>query len=373
MVVVELEEVVDALLLSGVANLGGDPPVQTGGTGVGALGAVRVHIGAVAVRNREQVVVDALVGGGLILPRSDDHHCGLAGFEGFTSSGLIHARHGVTALVEVTHLLEEGLVLLGVDGDLAIGGVDAGAVALQERSPAEIRQSDAVLGAIGLGELLSDFEQLIPGLRVVGVGQAGSLPHVGVVPHGGRCVAHRDAALLFGTVDVEGDLVNDVLDVLIGAAVLVVIEIGDALEGAVDGPALAVVGAGGHEVRAVAGGDLGHHGLTDGAPRLQLGVNLVLVLGLVEVVDDGLEGLAVGLGEAVPHRDLDLAVSGRLSVVTAAVAAGGQADGGHHGQGSRGRKSLGALLNLHGFLLFLLVSQDISSNRCSDIHQQPCL
>ena len=36
-VVIELEEVVDALLLSGVANLGGDPPVQTGGAGVGAL------------------------------------------------------------------------------------------------------------------------------------------------------------------------------------------------------------------------------------------------------------------------------------------------------------------------------------------------
>lgn len=81
-------------------------------------------------------MVDALVGGGLILPRSDDHHCGLAGFEGFTSSGLIHAGHGVAAFVEVTHLLEEGLVLLGIDGDLAIGGVDAGAIALQERSPA---------------------------------------------------------------------------------------------------------------------------------------------------------------------------------------------------------------------------------------------
>ena len=372
MVVVELEEVVDALLLSGVANLGGDPPVQTGGAGVGALGAVRVHIGAVAVRNREQVVVDALVGGGLILPRSDDHHCGLAGFEGFTSSGLIHAGHGVAAFVEVTHLLEEGLVLLGVDGDLAIGGVDAGAIALQERSPAEIRQSDAVLGAIGLGELLGNFEQLIPSLRVVGVGQAGSLPHVGVIPHSGRCVTHRDAALLFGTVDIEGDLVNDVLDVLIGAAVLVVVEIGDALEGAVDGPALAVVGAGGHEVRAVAGGDLGHHGLADGAPRLQLSIDLILILGLVEVFDDGLEGLAISLREAVPHRDLDLAVSGRLGVV-AAAAAGGQADGGHHSQGRRSRESLGALLDPHGFLLFLLVSQDISSNRCSDIHQQPCL
>ena len=98
-----------------------------------------------------------------------------------------------------------------------------------------------------------------------------------------------------------------------------------------------------------------------------------LVLGLVEVVDDGLEGLAIGLREAVPHRDLDLAVSGRLGVVAAATA-GGQADGGHHAAEGRPRpRELGALLDLHGFLLFLLVSQDISSNRCSDIHQQPCL
>ena len=39
------------------------------------------------------------------------------------------------------------------------------------------------------------------------------------------------------------------------------IEIGDALEGAVDGPALAIVGAGGHEVRAVAGMKDLHQGL----------------------------------------------------------------------------------------------------------------
>lgn len=63
-------------------------------------------------------------------------------------------------------------------------------------------------------------------------------------------------------------------------------------------PALAVVGTGGDEVRAVAGGDLGDHRLADGAPWLQLGVDLVLVLGLVEVVDDGFQRLAVGFGEA---------------------------------------------------------------------------
>ena len=289
---------------------------------------------------------DALVGGGLVLPRTDDHHRGLAGLEGLASGGLVHAGDGVATLVEVTHLLQEGLVLRGVDGDLAVHGVHAAAVALEEGAPAQIGQGDAVLRTVGLGQLLGDLKQLVPGGRDIGFGQAGLGPHVGVVPHGGRRVAHRNSALLLGAVDVEGDLIDDVRDVVLGLVLRIVIEVGDALEGAVQRPALAVVGAGGHEVRAIARGDLGDHGLADGRPRLQLGIDEVLVLRVVEVVDDAFEGLAVGLGEAVPHRDLDLAVFGLLD--TAVGAATGQTERGDHRQRHAGDE---AFLHVHGFLL----------------------
>lgn len=83
--------------------------------------------------------------------------------------------------------------------------------------------------------------------------------------------------------------------------------------------------------------------------------------------------LSFDLGAALDECDADDRLAVSIGFAAVGAAAGGQADGGHHGQGGRGRESLGALLDLHGFLLFFLVSQDISSNRCSDIHQQPCL
>ena len=83
-------------------------------------------------------------------------------------------------------------------------------------------------------------------------------------------------------------------------------------------------------------------------PWLQLGVDLVLVLGLVEVVDDGFQRLAVGFGEAVPHGDLHLAVGGLLDVTAASVAgtAAGQRHAGRK-HGRRGRDEV--LLDLHWF------------------------
>ena len=83
--------------------------------------------------------------------------------------------------------------------------------------------------------------------------------------------------------------------------------------------------------------------------------------------------LSFDLSAALDKCNTDDRLAVSIGFAAVGAAAGGQADGGHHGQGRRGRESLGALLDLHGFLLFLLVSQDISSNRCSDIHQQPCL
>lgn len=156
---------------------------RAGGAGVGAGLAVGVLVGAVAVRNGEGVVVDALVGGRLVLPRADDHHCGLAGLEGFAGRGVVQTRDGVAAVVEVTHLLQEGLVLLGVDGDLAVGGVQAGAVALHVGGPAGVGHREAVLRTVGLGELLGDLEELVPGGRNVLVGVRPAAFHMSVLYH----------------------------------------------------------------------------------------------------------------------------------------------------------------------------------------------
>ena len=49
-------------------------------------------VGAVASGTAKGVVVDALVGGRLVLPRADDHHCGLAGLEGFAGRGVVQTR-----------------------------------------------------------------------------------------------------------------------------------------------------------------------------------------------------------------------------------------------------------------------------------------